>query len=63
MAIVGVIIVYIFVNRLIFSLSVSGMNPDEQKIVPAMWTCLADFIFRIIKILVDIYMIISFIDM
>jgi di/tricarboxylate transporter len=62
MIIVLVLMLIVFVLGAIYNISIDKI-PDEDQPPPALWSCLLDFICRVLKIIVDIYLVISFIEM
>ncbi len=57
---VAVLMLIVFIFSMIFNITLEN-DPDLGP--PTLWSCIIDYICRILKVLIDIYMVTSFIDL
>ena len=57
---VALLMLTIFISSMAFNIALDT-NPNLDG--PSLWSCILDYICRVLKVLIDIYMVISFIDL
>jgi hypothetical protein len=56
----AVLMSIIFILSMIFNI---GLDTDPDLDAPSLWSCILDYICRVLKVLIDIYMVTTFIDL
>ena len=57
---VAVLMLFVFISSMIYNI---GLDTDPDQHAPSLWSCITDYICRVLKVLIDIYMVTSFIDL
>ena len=57
---VALLMLTIFISSMAFNIA---LDSDPNLNEPSLWSCILDYICRVLKVLIDIYMVTSFIDL